>query len=189
MGVGVDEGMHPRLHVPRRCTAGHGRGHQNPEQAGEDSLLGNGEWGIDEGISATRGPHELKSDGKKDREIEPGADAARLVHELEAKDLPELHGLPSDVPCSRRRPMRPAIGAEVDIFEVWLGGLKAGTWRRIAVDVGDGASRVELRRDHRVLSFQIRESFPRNLAAPDPAVKLVDRAAAARLRAGSPLCR
>src|SRR5580765_3744694 len=65
-------------------------------------------------------------------------------------------------------------GAEVDIFQVWLGGLKAGTWRRIAVDVRDGASRVELRRDHRVLSFQIGKSFPRNLAAPDPAVKLVD---------------
>ena len=48
------------------------------------------------------------SDGKKDCEIEPGADAARLVHELKAKDLPELHGLPSGSWCSRRRPMRPA---------------------------------------------------------------------------------
>ena len=39
-GSGVDERMHPRLHVPRRRTAGHGRGHQNPEQAGEDSRPG-----------------------------------------------------------------------------------------------------------------------------------------------------
>ncbi len=67
-------------------------------------------------------------------------------------------------------------GAKVDVFEVWLGGLKAGTWRRIAVDVGDGASRVKLRRDHRVLSFQIRESLRRNHAMPDPALKLVNRA-------------
>src|SRR4051794_19710291 len=64
--------------------------------------------------------------------------------------------------------------AKVDIFKVWLGGLKPGTRRRIAVDVGDGASRVELRRDHRVLSFPILVSFPRNFAAPDPAVKLVN---------------
>ena len=47
-GSGVNEGMHPRLHVPRRRTAGHGRGHQNPEQAGEDSVLGDVVWGIDE---------------------------------------------------------------------------------------------------------------------------------------------
>ena len=32
-GSGVDERMHPRLHVPRRRIAGHGRGHQKPEQA------------------------------------------------------------------------------------------------------------------------------------------------------------
>ena len=95
--------MHPRLHVPRRCTAGHGRGHQNPEQAGQECLLGNGEWGIDAAIS------KPISNDKEDREIEPGPDAARLVHELEAKDLPELHDLPSGSWCSRRRPMRPAM--------------------------------------------------------------------------------
>src|SRR5580765_4195372 len=67
-------------------------------------------------------------------------------------------------------------GAEVDIFQVWLGALKAGAWRRIAVDVRDGASRVELRRDHRVVSFELRESFRRNHTAPDPALELVDGA-------------
>ena len=94
--------MHPRLHVARRCTAGHGRGHQHPEQAGEDSLLGTGEWGIDVDIS------KLMSDDKKDHEIEPSADAVRLIHELKSKDLPKLHDRPSDSWCSRR-PMRPAI--------------------------------------------------------------------------------
>ena len=89
-GSGVDERMHPRLHVARRGTAGHGRGHQRPEQAEQESLLGSGEEGIDATASQPIG------DDKKDREIEPGADAARLVDEFKAKDLPELHDLPSD---------------------------------------------------------------------------------------------
>src|SRR5258708_851553 len=102
--------MHPRLLVPRRRTAGHRRRHQNPEQAGEDSVLGDVVRGVDDFTSPTWvGPHEHKSDGKKDREIEPGSYAARLVHKLKVKDLPELHSLPSGSWYSRRRPMRPAM--------------------------------------------------------------------------------
>ena len=70
----------------------------------------------------------IMANDKKDREIEPGADAARLVHELEAKDLPELHDLPS-LARSRRPADASAIGAEVDIFEVRLGGLEIRTGR------------------------------------------------------------
>jgi len=53
-------------------------------------LLGNGVWGIDDAISRTAVTHEQISDGKKDREIEPGGNAARLIHELKTKDLPDF---------------------------------------------------------------------------------------------------
>src|SRR5262249_8896613 len=77
--------IHPRLHVARRRAAGHCRGHQHPEQAGEDGLLGNGEWGNGDATS------QLIGDDKEDREIQPSADAVRLVHELKSKDLGKLH--------------------------------------------------------------------------------------------------
>ena len=182
--------MHPRLHVPRRRTAGHGRGHQNPEQACEDSVLGDGVWGIDDVPSATRvGPHEhdkRRQKGPRNRaRCGRGAPGTRTQSERSpgtSRSSLRLLVLtsPADASCHR---------AEVDIFEVWLGGLKAGTGRRIAVDVGDGASRVELRRDHRVLSFQIRESFPRNHAAARSGREARQSPAAVRLRAESPLCR
>src|SRR5207249_3572551 len=66
--------------------------------------------------------------------------------------------------------------AEVDIFQVGLDGLKIGAWRRIGVDMGDGSSRVEFRRDHWSLAFELTESVRRNHAAPDAAMELLDGA-------------
>ena len=70
-----------------------------------------------------------------------------------------------------------------------MAGSKSGPGDRIAVDVRDGASRVELRRDHRVLSFQLRESVRRNHAAPDPALELLNGAQRLGFEQNLALCR
>ena len=53
-GGGVRGGMHLRLHVPRRRTAGYGRGHQKPHQAAEHRNGRDDEWRIKKEIVAKR---------------------------------------------------------------------------------------------------------------------------------------
>src|ERR1700755_2531749 len=68
----------------------------------------------------------------------------------------------------------PRYRAEIDIFEIRLGRLEIGSRRRIAVNMGNGTSRIELRRDHGVSPFEFRQSFRRRHASPNPALQLRD---------------
>src|SRR5262249_10842224 len=97
-GSRVNEWMHPRTHVPRRCTTGDAWCHHNPKHAGQDRQLCDIEWRIDKAASAaTCGSHQKKTDNKENREIEPGSNEAHLILELKAKDLPEFHEARPDI--------------------------------------------------------------------------------------------
>ena len=72
------------------------------------------EWRVEEEVVVQRVGEEVHSyeqerEHDQHGEDQPGPGTAYLVGELEAKNLPELHGATSGSGCSRRRPMCPAI--------------------------------------------------------------------------------
>ena len=123
-GSGVEEGMHPCLRVTRGRIARHRCRYQQPEHIADPRDECDDIWRIDQGPAVARVVEEpprnqLVRNDKEDREIEPGPDAPRLVHELEAKNLPELH------PAPRRR----VIAQKYTSFRSGVTGSKSGPGR------------------------------------------------------------
>ena len=106
--------MQPGLGVPCARVAGYVGGHQEPYQGVDDRDLRDDERCTEEVAAAAcvgkKGLGGLEEDDEEqDCEVEPGRDAPQLVRELEAEDLPELHGVTAGSGCSPRRPMCPLI--------------------------------------------------------------------------------
>src|SRR5688572_32942706 len=103
--------MPPRLDAARPRLAGDGSSQQERDHAAHRRKERNGGWQVAEdrffsraGTQAwlrwpPRDDPDQKPEGKQHNEVDPRRDAAYLIRELEAEDLPDLH------PRPQRRPM------------------------------------------------------------------------------------